>query len=370
MNILLVSPLPPPVGGIASWTVNILDYYKDCNDFNLIHLNTAIKNRSITDLSLMSRMKSGVKDSSEILMSVNKNIRYHKPDIIHMTSSASFGLFRDFSILIISSFYKVPVITHFRFGRIPTLKISNNWEWKILMKVTSLSSAVIVLDKESREVLSDSGFKDIQVIPNPISKHVEECSQEVLNPFHSVTKPTIQVIFVGHVTKNKGVIELVEACSLIEGIDEILLIGPCEPAMKDELLEKLSNSNLKVIFTGVLEKNSVLAAMKRASVLVLPSYSEGFPNVVIEAMAMGCPIVATDVGAVSDMLDMYSDYPAGIIVKPRDVESLALAIIEILTDRIKTELYIKNALKKVKKNYTLNSVCMSYEKVWKSIVYK
>lgn len=66
--------------------------------------------------------------------------------------------------------------------------------------------------------------------------------------------------------------------------------------------------------------------MLKCTVFVLPTYTEGFPNVVLESMACGCPIVATSVGAIPEMLDGG----AGIVIEPRNVEQLRDAVAWVL----------------------------------------
>nr|WP_257220478.1 MULTISPECIES: glycosyltransferase family 4 protein [unclassified Acinetobacter] len=177
-----------------------------------------------------------------------------------------------------------------------------------------------------------------------------------------------RVIFVGHVTRNKGIFELVQSFSLLSNVDELILIGPFELEIKNQIIELAGIKSDKITFTGALEKVEVLNAMKRATVLVLPSYTEGFPNVIIEAMAMQCPIVATRVGAVASMLnDEYSN-PAGLVVEPKNVDALTEALDFIISDPNQAKIFADNAYLKVKSEYTLETVCHQYEKIWKNCV--
>jgi len=364
MKVLLVSPLPPPVGGIASWTVNIIDHYRWNSEYNLIHLNTALRHRNITRLDSYLRITSGLRGSKDIIVSLIHKIKKYKPDVIHLTSSGSLGLTRDIIILTLSKIYNIPVVTHFRFGRIPEIKLLNNWEWKLLHKVATLSSATLVLDSKSKDVLLQSGISRTFIVPNPISKDIKASMDDSTKTI----KPTTdnEVIFVGHITKNKGVFELVEACSSAEAVKKLTIIGPYEEDIKAQLTSIALHANLDINFTNVLDKQSVLSRMKNAELLVLPSYTEGFPNVIIEAMAMGCPVIATDVGAIPDMLDIGSSHPAGEVIKPRDVDALSNAIDRVLSNHSLSAIYSKNAINKVLNYYTLENVCKSYENVWKS----
>lgn len=367
MKILLLSPLPPPVGGIASWTVNILEYYKVTKNIEIIHQNTAIKYRGITKLDFMSRLISGLKNGFRTIAYFFKSLRSFNPDVIHATSSGSMGLWKDIFLALLCKAFKIPLVIHFRFGRIPEISHLNNWEWKVLRRVVSLCAAVIVLDDDSLDVLKSQGFKNIYNIPNPISKNVEGFLFDDDKCHGTEKNSLVKVIFVGHVTKNKGVFELVEACSLLSHIDELVLIGPYEEDIKIKLLKIALNGNLQINFTGALNKKSVLVEMRTAAMLVLPSYSEGFPNVIIEAMAMKCPIVATNVGAVASILNIGSSAPAGVVIEPKDIKALTDAINLIITDTSQAEFFKKNAFSKVKDEYTLEKVCDQYEKVWNAV---
>ena len=70
---------------------------------------------------------------------------------------------------------------------------------------------------------------------------------------------------------------------------------------------------------GDQDRDEVAEWMRAADLLCLPSYSEGCPNVVIEAIACGCPVVATDVGGTSEIVGQESS----ILVRPRDSEVVA-----------------------------------------------
>lgn len=372
MKILLLSPLPPPVGGIATWTFNILKYYelkqKKESDVKIIHQNTAIRFRNITKLNFFSRLISGIQDGVRNLIIFLYYLLKYKPEVIHLTSSGSFGLWKDILFVYIVKLFSIPLTIHFRFGRIPEISKINNWEWKVLKRVVSLSSAVIVLDETSLKTLTDHGFKHICVIPNPISESVEKAIDYIENHTFSHRFNSVRVIFVGHVTQNKGVFELVKSFSLLSNIDELVLIGPFEQEVKDKIVELATIRSDKITFTGALDKVEVLNAMKRATLLVLPSYTEGFPNVIIEGMAMQCPIVATRVGAVANMLnDGYSN-PAGLVVEPKNVEALTEALDFMISNPDQAKIFAHNAYLKVKSEYTLEKVCHQYEKIWTNCV--
>ncbi|MCK8654921.1 glycosyltransferase family 4 protein [Pseudomonas umsongensis] len=139
------------------------------------------------------------------------------------------------------------------------------------------------------------------------------------------------VIFVGRITKEKGVSELVEAFErlIVEGLDlYLLLVGPFEPDGA-AIIDSVSNISVKdriktVGFSNIPEKYMAVADM-----LCLPSYREGFGTVVIEAAAMGLPTVGTSIYGLSDAV---VDGQTGFLVPVGDSASLANSIRSLITD--------------------------------------
>ena len=108
--------------------------------------------------------------------------------------------------------------------------------------------------------------------------------------------------------------------------------------------------------------------MMSAGVFVLPTYTEGFPNVIIESMACGCPIVTTDVGAIPEMLDIEHGFSYGICVKPKDVEGLKNAVEKMLNDRDYALQCGKNAQLRVQEQYAMSVVWNQLTSIWTSLI--
>ena len=365
MKILLISPLPPPIGGIASWTVNLI-YYIDNNPSKnkLILCNNSIKGRLITSQSLIIRLYTGIYNTSKLFLNLRKYIRVNKPTIIHLVSSASLALIKDCFIVYIANYHKIPIVLHWHFGRIPTLAKQRNWEWKLLRYIINKSNTSIVIDKKSYNTLLKEGVSNVINIPNPISYYAEQ-KIKILHDLNSVRQKG-RIIFVGHVIKNKGIFELVEACVANNSVNELLIVGPYEEEVKNELstIANQRDNGIWLKFIGQIAQNQVLDLMSKSYILALPSYTEGFPLVVIEAMAMGCSVIATEVGAIPEMIDSYSDTPCGICIPIQNAEKLKEAINNLIEDPIKSEIMGKRGIAKVIKNYTIENIHLQYLKIW------
>lgn len=135
--------------------------------------------------------------------------------------------------------------------------------------------------------------------------------------------------FVGRLNRDKGISELLQAFSVDSIKGHLVLVGEVDlsaPITADTLA--VIDSHPRVHAVGFLE--DVRAAMGGADVLVLPSYREGFPNVVLQAGAMELPVIATDISGCNEVIETGFN---GWLVPPRNVPVLQAAMQEAtLTD--------------------------------------
>lgn len=149
-------------------------------------------------------------------------------------------------------------------------------------------------------------------------------------------------IFIGRVVKDKGINELVEAFVKLNtkyNNTRLLLVGSIEQELDPLLPKTLSEINSNPAIEAIGRKNDVRPWLLASDVLVLPSYREGFPNVVIEAGAMGLPSIVTDINGSREII---IDGKNGIVIPPKNSESLYKAMELVnnekgLVDRLKAE---------------------------------
>ena len=140
--------------------------------------------------------------------------------------------------------------------------------------------------------------------------------------------------------------------------------GPSE-VISDLKARAGSNNEEWLSITGARPYHEVISAMLSCSVFVLPTYIEGFPNVIIESMACGCPIVTTDVGAIPELLDL--DNNNGILVKPKQVKELRDAIIRLLNDKQYAAFCGRNAQRRVNEFYSMSKVWEQLVNIWQEV---
>lgn len=154
--------------------------------------------------------------------------------------------------------------------------------------------------------------------------------------------------FVGRYDVRKGIVELHEALSqMIKDQDfKFHFIG--------ELPEELKIHHSSIIYHGVLKSEEAIKTILRESdFLVAPSHSEGMPNVIVEAMASGCGIVTTDVGAIAVLVSNDE----GFLIPPFSSEFIKNVLIKLIQmPKEKVLGYKYQALNKVKNNFLWEKV--------------
>ncbi len=157
------------------------------------------------------------------------------------------------------------------------------------------------------------------IIPNPIRPHPQPLS---------FARRGETVLYVGRVDEDKGMLVLLKAWKKMTRPDvRLVVIGD------GTLLEHLRMQHIpRVEFRGVQSPEGVCRAMEESAVVVVPSLVlENQPTVILEALAAGCNVVASDVGGVAETLD-----GAGMLVPPGDVEALAQAMTEVVSSGQRT----------------------------------
>ncbi|WP_455584532.1 glycosyltransferase family 4 protein [Bacteroides sp.] len=367
IKVLLISPYSAQkVGGIGTWTKNLIDYIgANQESIDLKFQNTAFVIKGNIDKGRFNRLFLGVIDSLRIILYTFYNLIVFRPDVVHYTSSASFALFKDYIIVSVCALFRTKFVLHFRFGRIPELSQADNWEWKWIKRVSKLADAVIVIDNGSYQSMKVLDCSDkVFYIPNPVSTEVFE-SAKSRNGFQR-DRMEGKVVFAGHVVPTKGVFELVQACSELAEVSQLVMCGPYLEKIKEELIRIASvrEEGQWLVFRGEIKREEVIEELKSSFIFCLPSYTEGFPNAVMEAMAMSCAVVSTGVGAIPEMLEFDTDRAGGLMVKLKDAGSINATLKRLIDDK---ELAIRlgaNGNKKILEEYNLDAIYPQYNTIW------
>ena len=152
---------------------------------------------------------------------------------------------------------------------------------------------------------SSNGIDTTHFSPNQVSGIEKRQLRKELN----ITKNDFVFVFVGRLVSDKGINELVEAfteMSKTHTNSKLLLVGPLETHL-DPLLPNTLNeikNNEAIIYAGF--QTDVRPYFATSNALVFPSYREGFPNVVMQAGAMGLPSIVTDINGCNEIIHLMS----------------------------------------------------------------
>ncbi|QOJ79302.1 glycosyltransferase family 4 protein [Infirmifilum lucidum] len=210
------------------------------------------------------------------------------------------------------------------------------------------ADAITAVSRDVTEKYRRMGFS-VNHVPNAID--LRDLPREAVRLYDR------QVVYVGRLSKEKGVLDLVKAF-LLHDVDADLLIvgdGPLRP-----LVDKLSARSPRIHVLGYRPRSEALKLLKGSDVFVLPSYHEGLSTALLEAMALRVPCVATRVGGNVELLEGG----AGLLVEPGRPAELAERIRELLSDRRLAENLARTAYDRVVSRYNWDVVFQQYLDVY------
>jgi glycosyltransferase involved in cell wall biosynthesis len=217
-----------------------------------------------------------------------------------------------------------PVLLHIHSGGFPAFFHDEcNWLQKRFIRfVLGQADQLIVLSKVWHEILRPISInRRITVIENFVSLPAQVPDDAVRNKHH--------ILFLGLLNRDKGFYDLLEAIApLCEEFPSLMLVCGGK-GNQDEVVERIRQLRLEnhVSLLGWISGQSKDAWLSRASFFVLPSYVEGMPMGILEAMAWGLPVVSTKIGGIPDVIEQGRE---GLLIDPGDVAGLRDAMRQVL----------------------------------------
>jgi len=210
----------------------------------------------------------------------------------------------------------------------------------------------------------------LAMVPNGVNPYVYTAlAKEDLTAFRrrwALPEEKI-VLFVGRLVYEKGIHVLVNAVSkVLEKVNaKFIIVG--SGYMKEQLLTIVRSMKMehKVLFAGFADDATLLRLQKCADVSVVPSLFEPFGIVALEAMAARSPVVVSDTGGLSEIVD--HDW-SGVKVYPNNPESLAWGIVKILTDDKYKDYLVENAYRKILDKYDWDRIAQRTRKIYEDVL--
>lgn len=172
------------------------------------------------------------------------------------------------------------------------------------------------------------------------------------------------VIYTGRFEVFKGLSDLIECSGIVcKKYPDVKFILVGSGTILDSLKKQVSKLKLEnnIIFTGSLSKSQIIEYYQNATIFVLPSYREGFPTSLMEAMSCGIPSIATNVEGSAELI---KDGENGLLVPQKNPEKLAESVIYLLENEEFRNKIGANARNHIVKNYDWEKITDGFEKLY------
>ena len=321
-DVLLVSPLPPPAGGIATWTAILRERgLPPPFQVRVVDTKIARPNWSAPARIGLAELFRTVR----ILRSVSSFVRSGKVAIMHLSCSLSpCGVFRDWAAARVTAASGIPFVIELHglftapVGTGPLAMVRRG----AYRGMFNRAAAILVLNKQSARAVATLGqyATRTQIVSNFID--FARCPERVARQ-HS--DGPLRAVFVGANTEAKGVFRALDIARSVDCMT-LRFVGSVDAAVRDRMGELVERWNLggRVCVEGEVPNYRVLDILAESDVVLFPTaHPEGFPLAVAEAMAVGLPVVSSPIGAIADMIE---DERGGFVIPVENLNKYGAAL--------------------------------------------
>jgi glycosyltransferase involved in cell wall biosynthesis len=222
---------------------------------------------------------------------------------------------------------------------------------------------IIVVEKDILNFFDDAGIKNAVYIPNGVDIGRFAKEKTVIK-----SDKKVRFLFVGRLEEQKGCRDLIQATKILIAKTQnfvILIVGDgSQRAILDNLTEENNLGNY-VTFLGSVEDKKLRELYGTSDVFILPSIWEGLPVTLLEAWAAELPVIVTNVGAIRDICE---DKRNGLIVRPKDPEGIADAMLRLIEDEELRRKLAKNGAELVRREFSLETMVLSTLELYEEVI--
>lgn len=293
-------------GGVAAVENVYSTFYQPFN-----HVTTTVTNGQVKKLLVLCKA---------ILQFLYWMLFHPEIKIVHVQGSVGASFWRKAIFIYIAKFFHKKVVWHMHAGRFAVFYQQHRYA---VRKVVNKSDVIIALSEYWKEYFKNEfPTKRVEIIKNVISAP----------RVHKQQTGYFTLLFLGLLGKNKGIYDLLECIwdhkVEFQGKLKLYIGGNGEIEHVKQLIKENGIADI-VIFEGWVSGDKKIELLNKSDAYILPSYKEGLPISILEAMSYGMPIISTPVGGIPEIV---SNGENGYLVEPGNKEDIYKAIISLLND--------------------------------------
>ena len=314
------------VGGIATWTKYFLRYY-DSGKMRLWVIDNAKRYEEIGKESNLRGILMGVLNSFLLLSKLILVFCRRRPQLVYLTCSGYWSFFtRDLMLVTVSKWLGMKTLIHLRAGDIRAFYGHSRLSQWLSGQVMRRADRIIVITRDI-EAHSMALYPQTVYLPNMLD---EDVLHRVESSRGQPQVGQMKALHMAWQSPAKGTYDVIDACALLKDSCPDLvcdLVGRAAPEHEVVILRKIQESGLegRVRLRPETVGDEKWKYFNEANLFLFPSRTEGFPNVILEAMCFGLPIIASNVGNIPEMVGWDTDSEAAWILKRHPVSAAELA---------------------------------------------
>lgn len=323
MKVLITRAAFDDPGGISNYFAILKNRFL----INAVYIEVG---RRTNEKGLMRSLRRLIIDYARFI----KTLRNERLDLVHINISLNTkGVIRDGVFIFLSKIYKIKVLVFFHgWDKSFDKKLKGMFLW-VFKRIYISSSAFIVLAVDFKNQLMKWGFNQ------PIFIESTLVDDDLLSGFdiyekieRRINEKRIKILFLARIIKEKGIYETVDALALLQkeypNIDLIVAGEGEERGLVGHYVKKKNIQN--VYFTGYVTGERKQKIFQDAYLYCLPSYQEGMPTSLLEALSFGLPIITQPVGGI---VDFFENGKNGFVTKSREPARIAEYIEKLIMEK-------------------------------------
>lgn len=353
MPVLLTTPSLDVPGGVAHYFQTLRKYFNNDVEYFIIGARL-VQGNCITSLL---RLANDYRLFSKKLRTGNYNLVHLNPSL------GNKAIIRDGIFLLIAKMRQKPVIVFFRGWDPDCEKRIRRYFLPLFRFVYSQADAFIVLSQDFKQHLEEMGFKQkVYVETTAVEDTVLSRLKNTL-----ICSTSFNILFLTRIEKSKGIYETLQAYGILKSkYPHITLTIAGTGTELDHAKAYIQTQDIRdVTFVGFVEGENKHTTFERANVYLFPSYTEGMPNSVLEAMAYGLPVVTRPVGGIRDF---FENGRMGFIIESLEPRSFAAKLEILLLDPHLQESIREFNHRYAKENFMASSVANRIEKIYEAVL--